>query len=134
MQEFELQPQMLTMGGVFYPTGYIFAMFPEQEDAQHVASQLPLASKDGKPTMHLSPEAVLEKVVGTVGSTDIPLPSVGTEGNTVRRYAALASQGHHALMVHVDNAEETESAMAAIRSRPFSSATQYKMLIIEELD
>lgn len=133
MQDFELQPHMLTMGGVFYPTGYIFAMFPSLEDAQHVANVLPPTKKADKPTMLLEPSTVLEKVVGTVGSADIPLPSAGTEGDTVRRYAQLASQGHHALMVYADSVEDVEAAMGAIRTRPFSGATKYRMLVIEEL-
>ena len=133
MQDFELQPHILTMGGVFYPTGYIFAMFPTLEDAQHVAGVLPIGKKPDRPTMVLPPSTVLEKIVGTVGSADIPLPSAGTEGDTVRRYAQLASQGHHALMVWADSVEDAEAAMAAIRSRPFSNATKYRMLIIEEL-
>ena len=133
MQDFELQPHMLTMGGVFYPTGYIFAMFPSLEDAQHVADVLPPSKQADKPTMLLPPATVLEKVVGTVGSADIPLPSAGTEGDTVRRYAQLASQGHHALMVYADSVDDAEAAMGAIRTRPFSSATKYRMLVIEEL-
>ena len=134
MQEFELQSQMLTLGGVFYPTGYIFAMFPQPEDAQHVAENLPRTPKDDKPTMLLPPQTVLEKVVGTVGSADIPLPSAGTEAETVRRYAALASQGHHAVMVYADSAQDAEAAMAVIRTRAFSCATKYRMLIMEELE
>ena len=32
MKPFELQSRMLTMRGVFYPTGYIFVMLPHAED------------------------------------------------------------------------------------------------------
>ena len=133
MQDFELQPHMLTMGGVFYPTGYLFAMFPSLDDAHHVATLLPPSKKDNRPAMLLPPATVLEKVVGTVGSADIPLPSAGAEGDTVRRFAALASQGHHALMVYADSVDDAEAAMVAIRTRPFSCATKYRMLVIEEL-
>ncbi len=133
MQNFELDPGMLTMAGVFYPTGYLFAMFPSEQDVQRVAQALPASEHDGKPTMALSPATVLEKVVRTVGSADIPLPSVGTEAATIRTYADLASDGHHALMVYAPSAEETEEVMKAVRNAPFACAIKYRKLVIEEM-
>ena len=65
MQNFELEPGMLSMGGVFYPTGYLFVMFPQIEDAQHVAAGLP-AEHPEKPNFLLPPDTVLEKIVGTI--------------------------------------------------------------------
>jgi hypothetical protein len=40
MKHFELTQKMLSMGGVFYPTGYSFIMFPDAEDANQVANEL----------------------------------------------------------------------------------------------
>jgi hypothetical protein len=34
MKPFELDAHMLTLAGVFYPTGYIFVMFPTEKDAR----------------------------------------------------------------------------------------------------
>ncbi|MDB5848939.1 MAG: hypothetical protein JWP29_2691 [Rhodoferax sp.] len=133
MQNFELDPSMLTMAGVFYPTGYLFAMFPSEDHVQAVAQALPASGHDGKPTMVLSPAQVLEKVVRTVGSADIPLPSVGTEASTIRTYADLASDGHHALMVYAPSADETEEVMKAVRQAPFACAIKYRKLVIEEM-
>ena len=133
MQRFELAPEMLTMAGVFYPTGYLFAMFPKEEDVQKVAQSLPASEHADKPTMALSPSTVLEKVVRTVGSADIPLPSVGSEAATIRTYADLASSGHHALMVYAPSADETEEVMKAVRTAPFACAIKYRKLVIEEM-
>ncbi|APW40577.1 hypothetical protein RD110_08985 [Rhodoferax koreense] len=133
MQRFELDPGMLTMAGVFYPTGYLFVMLPEEEHVQQVARSLPASAHDGKPTMVLTPNEVLEKVVRTVGSADIPLPSVGTEAATIRSYADLASKGHHALMVYAPSADETEEVMKAVRQAPFACAIKYRKLVIEEM-
>ena len=132
MQNFELTSHMLTMGGAFYPTGYVFAMFPSLEDAQQVVKRLPTEKHD-KPTMLLPAEAVLGQLVHTLGAADSPLPSVGTEGATVRQYAELASQGHCALMVHAPNAKDTEAVMEVVRSVPFSCARKYRTLVIEDL-
>ncbi len=30
MNEFKLTPDMVSMGGAFYPKGYVFIMFPDQ--------------------------------------------------------------------------------------------------------
>ena len=132
MQNFELTSSMLTMGGGFYPTGYVFAMFPSMDDARKVVSRLP-TEKHEKPTLLLPPETVLNKLGHTLDAADSPLPSVGTEGATVRHYAELASEGHCALMVYAPTAKDTEAVMEVVRSVPFSCATKYRHLVIEDL-
>ncbi len=133
MQPFVLDPGMLTMAGVFYPTGHVFVMFPTEQDARQVGEEIERAGLSEQPVMLLDPRTILEHVVRTVGSTDIPLPSAGTEAATVRQYAALAGQGHWALMVHAPDADETEAVMQVVRTAPFSFAEKYRMLVIEDL-
>ena len=133
MQAFDLHTGMLTMAGVFYPTGYVFAMFPTEADAKRVGTGIEDARLSQKPVMLLSPQDTLAKVVRTVGSADIPLPSAGTEAATVRQYAALAGQGHWALMVHAPDPDETAKVMDIVRTAPFSFAEKYRMLVIEDL-
>lgn len=132
MQNFELTSSMLTMGGAFYPTGYVFAMFARMEDAQKVFSQLGSENPE-KPTMLLTATNVLENLPHTTDAADSPLPSVGTEAACVRTYAELANQGHCALMVYASKAAESEAVMAVIRSVPFSCAKKYRTLVIEDL-
>lgn len=133
MKAFELAPDMLTLAGVFYPTGYVFAMFPTEADARGVGAALERGKLSEKPVMLLSPQQTLEQVVRTVGSADIPLPSAGTEAATVRQYAALAGQGHWAVMVHAPDADHTEAVMHEVRKAPFSFAEKYRRLVIEDL-
>ena len=132
MQNFELTKDMLTIGGAFYPSGYIFAMFPRQEDAQQVASRLSNETPE-KPTLLLPAQTVLDKLPHTIVVADMPLPSVGIEAASVREYVELARQGHCALMVHASKAKESEAVMALIRSVPFSCAKKYRTLVIEDL-
>lgn len=134
MQALDLHTDMLTMAGVFYPTGYVFAMFPTEADAKRVGDAIEGARLSEKPVLLLSPQDTLEKVVRTVGSADIPLPSAGTEAATVRQYAALAGQGQWALMVHAPDAAETATVMDIVRTAPFSFAEKYRQLVIEDLD
>lgn len=133
MQALDLHADMLTMAGVFYPTGYVFAMFPTEADARRIGHAVEDARLSQQPVLLLSPQDILEKVVRTVGSADIPLPSAGTEAATVRQYAALAGQGQWALMVHAPDAESTAAVMDIVRTAPFSFAEKYRRLVIEDL-
>src|SRR5215210_2501458 len=108
MKSFELEPRMLTMRGVFYPTGYMFLMFPTEQDARDAERALEEDGYSGEAVSLLTPQDIQEKVARTVGNADIPLPSAGTEADTVRHFAQLAGQGHHALMIHAPTAHETE--------------------------
>lgn len=132
MQKFELITRMLTLGGAFYPSGYIFAMFPREEDAQHVISQLPNETPEN-PTLLLSAQTVLDKLLHTTVSADMPLPSVGAEASSVREFVELAQQGHCALMVYASKAKASEAVMDIIRTVPFSCAKKYRVLVIEDL-
>lgn len=133
MKPFQLDSKMLTMGGVFYPTGWIFVMFPTRDDAEKVVHELQLRDYDTTSIMLVTPEDTLGKIVHTVGGTNIPLPSAGTEGATARKFAELAAKGHYALMIEAPGSEEAERYMQVIRKVPFSYAEKYRHLIIEDL-
>lgn len=134
MKPFELNPKMLTMRGVFYPSGYLFVMFPRREDAERVEHDL-LASgySPEYETQFLTAEDVMGKVVSTVGNADSPLPSAGSEAATVRHYAEFAAQGHCALLVHAPTEEDGERVMNVVRRVAFSIAEKYRMLVIQDM-
>ena len=138
MQEFKITPDMLTFSGVFYPKGYAFIMFPTAQDAELVAgeirAQLPNDKDHATAVMHLTPASVLREVGRIDGESDVELPSVGTEGATVRKYVDLARLGHHALMVRVASDEETERVMVCARKGNVSYAQRYHLLAIEDLE
>lgn len=133
MKNFVLDSSMTTMGGVFYPTGHMFVMYPTREDAQKAAEAViadGLASND---ISLITPEVIHENIARTVGNADIPLPSAGTEGDTVRRYAELASKGHHALLIKAPDAADSDRVMEALKPFPMSYGQKYRMLVIEDL-
>ena len=134
MKNFELTPDMLTMGGVFYPTGYAFVMFPDARAAEQVAGDIESAPGTTGPVMFLSPAMVLKEIGKVEGDSDVALPSVGTEGATVRRYIDLARKGHAALMVKLGSDEDAELVMIAARKVTFSYGQRYHLLAMEDLE
>jgi hypothetical protein len=133
MKPFALEPNMLTMRGVFYPTGHMFIMFPTEADARAAERQLEDDGYTGESISLLTPQDIQEKVARTVGNADIPLPSAGTEAETVRHYAQLASQGHHALLIHAPSGQETEHIMEVLKHAKISYGQKYRHLVIEDL-
>jgi len=133
MKTFELSRDMLGMTGQFYPTGHIVMMLPDANAAQAAARALVDAGIAEDDISLITPEAMMSQIVRTVGSSDMPLPSAGTEADTVRRYAQYASQGHHGLLVKAPDNEDSERVMAALRGHPVTHAQKYRMLVIEDL-
>lgn len=133
MQKFVLTSSMVTMGGTFYPKGYAFIMFPNALQAERAALEISRTSV-GDTVMFLNAASVLRDIGKVEGDSDIDLPSVGTEGVTVRKYVDLARQGHCALMVKVDSDAETELVMQAARTADFSYGQRYQLLAIQDLE
>ena len=133
MKKFELTPDMLTMGGTFYPKGYVFIMFPNAMMAERAALEIGKAPF-GDSVMLLSAATVLRDIGKVDGDSDIALPSVGTEGATVNKYIDYARKGHCALMVKVDSDAETEQVMQAARQASFSYGQRYHLLAMEDLE
>jgi hypothetical protein len=133
MKPFQLDSHMVTMRGVFYPTGYMVLMFPTEQDARDAVKMLKDDGLDEDEVSMLTPDAFQQDIVRTVGNADTPLPSAGTEGDTVRRFAELASQGHHALMIHAPDAADSDRVMAALANAKISYGQKYRKLVIEDL-
>lgn len=133
MKQFQLDSSMTTLRGVFYPTGYMVLMFPTENDAQQAARSLQDAGIAGDTISLLTPEVFQEQIVRSVGNADIPLPSAGTEADTVRRFAEYASQGHHALMVHAPSGGDGDRVMEILKDAPISYGQKYRKLVIEDV-
>lgn len=134
MKTFELTPNMLTMSGTFYPKGYAFIMFADEATASAVGRDVARQFSLPDIVMLLSPASILRDIGKVQGDSDIALPSVGTEGATVRKYVDLARKGQWALMVKVNSDEEAELVMRAARQACFTYAQRYHLLAMEDLD
>ena len=132
MKPFALDSSHTNMSGVFYPTGHIFALFPTADLTRQAADALDTAGEIGE-SAYASPEVIQQDIVRTIGSSDSVLPSVGAEGDFVRRIADLASVGHHGLLVEVGKHDDTEVLTAALKREGAVAAFYYRTLVIEEL-
>jgi hypothetical protein len=134
MKKFELNPDMVTMNGTFYPKGFAFIMFPNAMLAERVAVEMGHTPIIGESVMFLNAATVLRDIGKVEGESDVVLPSVGTEGATVRKYVDLARKGHCALMVKVDSDEDTERVMQSARRASFSYGQRYLLLAMQDLE
>lgn len=132
MKPMILDSTMTNMGGVFYPTGHVFALFPDEDCVRQAATALEAAGHKGA-LAYASPEAIMADIVRTLGTADAPLPSVGAEGDMVRRIADLAGTGHHGLLIQMDSKDEPDTVVAAIAPEGAATAFYYRTFIIEDL-
>jgi len=133
MQQFKLSRDMISMTGQFYPTGHILMMLPDAAAAEAAGRALMDAGISAADISLITPEAMLRDIVRTVGSSDMPLPSVGTEADTVRRFSHYAAQGNHALLVRAPDDAESDRVMEALKGHPVLHAQRYRKLVIEDL-
>lgn len=130
MKPFALDSSYTSMSGVFYPTGHVFALFVSAEAARQAAQAFePGGDREAS---YASPETILKDIVRTLGGSD-PLPSVGAEGDLVRRIADLASTGHHGLLVEVEKGDDADSLRAKLQADGAVAAFYYRTLVIEDL-
>ncbi len=132
MKPLVLDSSLTNMGGVFYPSGHVFALFPDEDCARQAASGLQNAGHSGD-VAYAGPETILEEVVRTLGPADAPLPSVGADGDMVRRIADLAGCGHHGLLIKVEGKDSAEGIIDAITPAGAVAALHYRTFIIEDL-
>lgn len=132
MKPLILDSTMTSMGGVFYPTGHVFALFPDEDCVRQAAAALQAAGHVGD-TAYASPELILQDIVHTLGTADAPLPSVGAEGDMVRRIADLAGKGHHGLLIKMADKDNADALVAAIAPEGAVTAFYYRTFIIEDL-
>lgn len=133
MKPFAIERSMQTLGGAFYPTGYAVLMLGPDQDLEDIGRKLEQAGFEGQRLMHLTSQAILRDIGKMHSESDLPLPSVGTEGQTVSRFVDLARQGYQGLMVAAPEDEDTQRLMHALKDVPIAYGQKYHMLAIEDL-
>ena len=130
MKPFHLESSMKTMGGVFYPTGWMVLMLPGEQAALEAARLLEHNGVAGDAMMLMTPHDARRELAA---GDDNMLPSAGSEGDTVRKIAELAGQGHHGLLVHAPHSEDSERVVALLQGAPISYGQKYRTLVIEDI-
>ncbi len=133
MKPFELDSHMVTLRGVFYPTGHVVLMFPSHDAAHEAAAAITRAGISGDEISLLSPDTLLGPIAQTVGASDMPFPSPGGEAAIVRQLAQHASRGEWGLMVHAPKSHQCEAVLSAVKGMPVTFAERYRHLVIEDL-
>ena len=105
-------------------------MFPGEQQALEAARLLEHKGVAGDAMMLMTPQDVRRELVA---GDDSVLPSAGSEGDTVRRIAELAGQGHHGLLVHAPHSEDSERIVALMEGTPISYGQKYRTLVIEDI-
>ena len=131
MTPFSLDSSMTSMGGVFYPTGHVFALVPSDDVAQAASQALHALGYDGA-VRHATPDVILSDIVPTLGDPDEGLPSVGMEGEIVRRIGDLANAGHHGLLVALGH-DDAHKVADVLNAYGATAAFHYRELVIEEM-
>ena len=133
MKPFSLDSRMLTMRGVFYPTGYLFVMFPTLQDAEKLDHDLQESGYRDHDVMLIEPGTILGEIGKTVRHDGGLFPSLGTEAATVHEYEERAMRGNCAVLVHAPSAKDTELVMDVVHTLPFTCAQKYRPLVIEDM-
>ncbi|MBC7436219.1 MAG: hypothetical protein H7332_09140 [Bdellovibrionales bacterium] len=134
MTPFFLDGKMLTMQGVFYPTGYIMAMLPDRDSANAVGREMAAHPGGGQVSL-VEPAEVISIIGGTVKGTDdgSGMPSAGSEAATVREFVELAQKGHCGMLIEVPDDANLQRAKDVLHAHNFSYAQRYRMLVIEDI-
>lgn len=132
MRPFQLDSGMTTMRGTFYPTGWMVLMFPGEHQARDAAQVLARGGIPEDAMMFLTPADVSRHILGAVGDDKI-VPSAGTEGDTARKIADYAAQGHHGVMVHVPHQQDADRVTTLLKDAPITYGQRYRTLVIEDI-
>jgi hypothetical protein len=132
MKAFTPESNMYTLGGVFYPTGHMFVMFPTADDALDGERRVLESGYDGGAICLLTPKDIHEKIAAAVADED-HMPSAGSEADTARHYEELARQGHHALLIPAKTAADAERLKNALKGANVSYAQRYRHFVIEDI-
>jgi len=132
MKDFAPDSKMYTLGGVFYPTGHMFVMFPTADDALEGERRLLQSGYEAGGICLLTPKDIHEKIAAAVADDD-HMPSAGSEGDTARHYEELAREGHHALLIPARTAKDAEQVKKALDGANVSYAQRYRHFVIEDI-
>ena len=131
MNTFTADPSHFTMGGAYYPTGHVFAMFTDEATAQAAAAQIAAVAGVGAITLATA-AAIQQAFAQRAADVGTGAPSVGREDQFMLRFVELARGGKAGLLIEVGRAD-TEALSAALAASGAVLAYYYRTLVIEEL-
>ena len=132
--KFSMEKPTLTLGGVFYPRGWVVLMCSTSEAGRQVVADLAAGGYSAEDLIFVSAAEILANVASTIGTVDGGMPSVGSERGIVRQHEVRAKQGHVGVMAYAPSDEETERVMTVARRIKPSYAQKYNRFVIVDLE
>jgi hypothetical protein len=118
-----------TFSGQFYPRAYVSAMFAQKASVLQVRQSLLQGGYDESEIVIFPASEIMAQI-----SADQALPPAeGVDASVLRRYQALALDGHCGLMVFAYTDDETERIMKVIGRGEYGCAYKYLRFFIEDL-
>ena len=122
---------LFAFGGSFFPSDSAVAFFNTEEDANVVKAEINAALPDSKCEV-FSPTRIHEWASDGVKNAGF-IASLGYGIKIVEKHEELSKAGKWSIIAHVPSEEATETAMIAIRKKPFFQANKYNTVTVEDL-
>ncbi len=118
--------------GDFYPTGNIFAAFPDETSAATARKGLLDSGFAEDDCLAYSADTVRQGSQRGLDQATL-LSSIGSTLKMIELHRDLAAKGCHFLLIKAENDEQAERVMRVLRRGPISLAQRYQRLVIETL-
>jgi hypothetical protein len=126
------ESKLPTEFGIFYPTGWIVAAFPEKESAEQVRGDLLSGGYDEDDCRLVRCDEVIPTAEGQLGDADW-LSRLGKADEMLGRHLAAAKRGSTFLLIYAPTDTEAERVMNVVRRVPFDFAHRYRRFAIQEM-
>jgi hypothetical protein len=121
-----------TSFGVFKPVGHVLIQFANLRDVEGGADALHRIGVAVEDMTLYTPRQMLAQIEKEMEAAS-GLAAIGQEMNLSKAHRTAAQQGHHWLMVRVDDLEQAQSVAEAVKPWRAERAQHYGRFIIEEL-
>lgn len=118
--------------GVFAPTGWVIASFPDSATMENAALALGALGLHADDIVRHLPQQMIDHANHDIAHAS-PLSSLGQELNLVKAHRALAQQGYHFLQIHTPEDDLTRRVAGVLAQSGAERAQKYGRFVIEEL-
>lgn len=122
---------LFDFGGSFFPSDSVVAFFNSEQDANAVRAEINAALPTAKCEV-FSPEKVHEWASDGLKNAGF-IATLGYGIKIVEKHEELSKAGKWSIIAYLPGEEATETAMVAIRKKPFFQANKYNTLTVEDL-
>jgi hypothetical protein len=120
-------------GGLFYPTGYIVAAFPDASQALQVQRDLITGGYDAEhDCIYATPETIADEAESDIKHSALRA-LVGHSLQSRDTHLSLAHEGCHFLTIHASTQAEEQRVIRVMSRVPVRHAIKYHLFVIEDI-